>query len=195
MKASPILSRMAAWLAIAACTIGLAAAAGCNSGPEGPSDQDIQACVESVLQSFQERARAKPEEEITWYGPDTLKEFMGLRARRFREAGFRLLASSFWEIEGTNETESVGVTVMHMGSPEGAAKALEINAENFPNPAELPGGVAARTSKGMIALAHGPFYVMIADLAEMAPSASLVRELAEGMIKALDETKPDRPEA
>jgi len=194
VSASPILSRTAAWLAIAACSLGLAAAGGCSSGPEGPTDQAIRARVESVLEAFQKHARAKPEEDVRWYGPDNLREFMGLRARRFREAGFRMLADGSWEVEGTNETESVGVTLMHMGSPEGAAKALELNAEHFPDTTDLADGAPARTSTGMIALARGPFYVAIADLAEMAPSSSLVRELAEEMIKAIDETEPDRPE-
>ncbi len=193
MNASPTLSRMAAGLAIAACSLGLAAVGGCSSGPEGPTDDEVRARVESVLEAFEAQARAKPEADVRWYGPDDLRDFMGLRARRFREAGFRMLADGSWEVEGTRQTELVGVTVMHMGSPEGAAKALELNAENFPTPADLPGGIPARTSKGMIALAHGPFYVGICDLAEMAPSTALAREMAEHVVKALDQAEPAQP--
>jgi hypothetical protein len=162
----------------------LAALAGCASEPQGPTDREIQAEMQGLLNAFQRTMKAAPDEAPRFFPADRLRDFMGSKAFRYREMGTRMLADGTWKTGDGGPTVYVGVTLVRMASAEGATQALAAETEGFTDAAPLAGGIVPRRADRTLAFAHGPYVVTLSDLGETASAPSVLRKAAETMAES-----------
>jgi hypothetical protein len=172
----------------------LIAVAGCSSEAEGPTDEEIRAEMQGLLDAFQRKMKAEPDEGPAFFPADRLREFMGLQSYRYRELGARMLADATWKTIRDGRTGYVGLTLVRMDSAEGARKALAADTEGFTDAAPLAGSVVPRGADRILAFADGHYYVTLSDMGETAAAPAFLRRAAGAMAAALKDARAPQTE-
>jgi len=175
---------------LALAVIGIAAivlgslAAGCRSSEESeeaapPAGGGPRAEIRSLLAAAAADAAARPADEITWYAPDNLYDYIDGQAEEFLDAGFVVLAHAEYRPKEAAGKAYVEVDLYHMGSAKGVTAVME------PPPtdsrARLAPGVQAYRTDGLCEFGAGPYYVRIT--ARLDPDG--LTDLVDGLARAL----------
>jgi len=171
------------------CSMVLAAlVAGCSDPEAGPTNEAIRAEMDQVLQAFERHLDAKPDEAPAFYTADTLRDFMGIKALRYRAMGVRMLADGTWLVGKGRKLKLVGATLIYMDTPDGAKEALASETEGLADAGTLGAEIPALRNDRTLAFTYGAYYVSLGDLGELEGAPSLLRKTAEALVRAMKET-------
>jgi len=165
----------------------LGALAGCSSDPEGPTDQQIQAEMQGLLEAFEQKMKLTPDAAPTFFAAEHLQDFMGIKSFRYRRMGARMLADASWKTGNGASAVLFGVTLVRMDSAEGAKEAFAADTKAFSDAAPLDEEIVPRKADRILAFAYGPYYVTLGDLGESEPAPGFLREAAKTMAELLKE--------
>jgi len=178
--------RPLAFLPIALAALVLAA--GCGGGDEGPSEDQVKTEMQQVLADFQTLAKAEPDQATQWLDDEGTMETLGLTGNLLVDYGCRMYADSSWTVTYQGQPLFLGLSLLYMGTPEGARKAIDLAAPDYPGTAALPEGITALRGEGSLAFAYGPYYVILVDASEIPHTGYLPRDPAKAVIEAIKKT-------
>jgi len=165
---------------------GLVLLAGCGGDDnQGPSDEQIKAEMEQILTDFQTLAKAEPDLPTKWFNDKGIMDELGLTGNLLVEYGCRMYADSSWSITYEGQPLWLTLSLFYMGTPEGAKKAIDLAAPDYPSTTALPEGITALRDEGALAFAYGPYYVIVLDSSEMPHTGYVPRDPAKAAIEAI----------
>jgi len=176
-----------------AAIIGLAALAaivvsGCgwgdSAGPAAP-----RAAVAKILDAVAAAVPGNRAEEVTWYEPENLYEYVDGAAGTYFDAGFVLLAHSEWRASGGKEGAYVELDIYDMGSPQGALAILA--AGRAPETRYLDIGNEAQVSDEGIEMRVGRYYARLVARRDVEGQKEFVKAIAGALAKAAPAGPPD----
>ena len=167
--------------------------AGCGGGESGPSDEAIQAEIQAVLQAFQKHVDGRPQDEPRFHTDETLYDLMGRTAYRYIKRGFRMRVAASWQVGAGRTARGIGLTLMHMGTPEGAQEVMAMETEGLKDVPGLGPDVTARRGGTMLAFTRGPYYAELADTGEVEGPPALLQDAGQALAEAFAQTKAPAP--
>jgi hypothetical protein len=166
--------------------IGLAAlaalfAGGCSSDDSSASAVP-RAAVTKILDAIAAGVPGKRADEVTWYEPETLYEYIDGAAPTYTDAGFVLLSHSEWRPSGGKEGAYVELDIYDMGSPLGALDVLVDG--RTPQTRYLDIGNEAQASDEGIDLRVGRYYAKLVARRDVEGQKEFVKAIAAALAKA-----------
>jgi len=156
-------------------------ASGCGSG-EPAGSAAPRAAVTKILDGVAAAVPGRRADEVTWYEPENLYEYIDGAAGTYVDAGFVLLAHSEWRATGAKKGAYVELDVYDMGSPLGA---LDILADGrTPQTKYLDIGNEAQVSDEGIDLRVGRYYARLVARRDIEGQKEFVKAIATAVAKA-----------
>ncbi len=153
--------------------------------PEGPRTQ-----MRSLLDAAADECGAQAADDLTWYAPENLYDYINGQAEEFLDAGFVALAHAEVRPKGAAGDAYVEVDLYRMASGEAARTVMTPPPPD--DAADLAPGVQAYRADGLCEFAAGPYYVRITARLDPDGLADLVDGLARAIATRIttDESAP-----
>jgi hypothetical protein len=156
-------------------------AGGCSSG-DSSGTAAPRAAVTQILDAVAAGVPGKRADEVTWYEPENLFEYIDGAAGTYFDAGFVILSHSEWRPTGGKEGAYVELDIYDMGSPLGA---LDILADGrSPQTRFLDIGNEAQASDEGIDLRVGRYYAKLVARRDVEGQKEFVKAIAAAVAKA-----------
>jgi hypothetical protein len=156
-------------------------AGGCSSG-DSSATAAPRAAVTKILDAVAAGVPGKRVDEVMWYEPETLYEYIDGAAPTYTDAGFVLLSHSEWRASGGKEGAYVELDIYDMGSPLGALDVLVDG--RAPQTRYLDIGNEAQASDEGIDLRVGRYYAKLVARRDVEGQKEFVKAIAAALAKA-----------
>ena len=148
-----------------------------SSSPGGPKAE-----ITRILDAVAANVPGTRTEDVTWYEPENLYEYVDGMAGYYVDSGFLMLAHSEWRGRDSKDNAYVELDIYDMGSPLGA---LDIMADGRTPQTKYVrlGNEAQETDDGMD-LRTGRYYVKLIGRRDVAGQRDFIKALAAAVVKA-----------
>jgi hypothetical protein len=166
---------------IAVAALAALIVSGCGSG-DSSATAAPRAAVTNILDAVASSVAGSRDDDVTWYEPENLYEYIDGAAPTYTDAGFVILSHSEWRPKGGKEGAYVELDIYDMGSPLGALERLADG--RTPQTQYLDIGNEAQASGSDIDLRVGSYYVKLVARRDIEGQKEFVKAIATAIAKS-----------